>query len=152
MIYVECKPDKALVMSLGIPKKYIRHVGGKSNICKRLERGYGLKGLMDEDPLSTQPPYIKSLEVINELSNFKILHDPHRNNYVIMLSPRLEEWILKIAKEVNINVSNYGLPTNADDLHKVINVKLENFRKLLSDLRDRSKAIKDLERILKERL
>ncbi len=38
MIYTECKPDSALVKTLGIRKKEIIHLGGKPEVCKQLEK------------------------------------------------------------------------------------------------------------------
>ena len=34
IIYVECKPDFKLVEVLGIPRKKIKHVAGKGNVCR----------------------------------------------------------------------------------------------------------------------
>lgn len=39
IVFVECKPDVILVKSvMNIPKRHIIHVGGKSEICKRMEK------------------------------------------------------------------------------------------------------------------
>lgn len=63
MIYTECKPDTALVKTLGIRKREIIHLSGKPEVCKQLEKREKWKGLVDEDPLSVQPPYLKKLRV-----------------------------------------------------------------------------------------
>ena len=150
MILVECKPDMALVNCLGVSMKEIIHCGNKSRICKRLERTRGQIGLVDEDPYSAQPPYISKLKIINNKSGFKILYDPRRNNYLIILSPRLEEWILRAAKEAGVNVKKYGLPPGGDDLHRVVNLRIDKFRELVSDLRSKSRIVRELEKTLKQ--
>jgi len=63
-IYVECYPDEVLVgviaERLRFSKKNIDHRGGKARICKILEEKYcNCIALLDEDPHSTQPPYLK---------------------------------------------------------------------------------------------
>lgn len=153
MIYTECKPDSALVKTLGIQRKQIIHLGGKPGVCKQLEKREHYKGLIDEDPFSLQPPYLKKLQVKENLSNdygFKVLHDNSKNNDLLVLCPRLEEWVLKAAKEADINIKKYNLPDDSEQLHKVINIDINKFEKLVNNLKDKSKMIKALEKSLKE--
>ena len=109
MIYTECKPDSMLVKTLGIPKKEIIHLGGKPEVCKQLEKQENCKGLVDEDPFSIQPSYLKKLHVRENLSDygFRVLNDNFNNNDLIVLCPRLEEWVLKATKEAQIDIKRY---------------------------------------------
>jgi len=51
IIYVvECRPDFKLVKVLGIPKKKIKHVAGKGNVCRVLKKKENSVGMVDEDP------------------------------------------------------------------------------------------------------
>ncbi len=153
-IFVECNPDELLVRKLGIPKKYIRHAGSKGNVCRKLEKSTGNIGLIDEDPESPQPSYIKRL--INASQNLdryhkfgiKVLRDERRDNLVIILSPRLEEWIIASTKELKISIEYYGLPSDGNRLHQNINIHLRKFEKLLGDLENRSERIKILKDLL----
>ncbi len=151
MIYVECKPDFTLVKSLTkIPKKEIIHeMKGKSEVCKKLERQRNCKGLVDEDPLSTQPSYIKKVKLENELFQYelKVFRDESNENRLIVLCPRLEEWILKAAQEADLNVERYHLPNIPGKLHRVINLDLSKFERLLKDLKD-SERLKTLRKLL----
>lgn len=149
MIYVECKPDRALVSSLGVPKRNIIHEGGKSKVCRRLEKSRNSKGLVDEDPLSEQPPYIERLNLIQDRHEIKTLHDNRRGNYLVVLCPRLEEWILKAAKEAEIDLGKYNLPDDAEKLHKIINININKFEKLIAELKGRSKIVAALEKSIK---
>lgn len=152
MIYTECNADTLLIKVLGIPKKKFIHLGGKPQVCKRLEKQEKCKGLVDEDPNRIQSSYLEKMKLKKESSKFeiKILHDDSQNNYLIVLCPRLEEWILKTAKEANIDVRKYNLPNDAVKLHEEINNKLDKFEKLLKDLKD-SKRIKILKKYLEKR-
>jgi len=153
MIYVECDPDKALVSILGVPRKEIFHAGGKGNVCVRLSKTTDSKGLIDEDPESPQLGYLKKLKSCSAeytKYNIKLLSDEKFRNSVIVLSPRLENWILEAAKEAGMNMEEYGLPNNANNLHKVINIKLESFKKLIEEMKQKSKMLKRLERLIRE--
>ena len=152
MIYVECYPDKALVSSFGIPKRKIKHAYAKGNVCNRLEKSKSSKGLVDEDPLSAQPTYIKKLKLLSDEHEIKLLYDEKKQNHLIVLCPRLEEWILKAAKEAKVDVGNYGLPDDADELHKIISAKPRKprrFENLIADIKKRSRMLKTLEGFIK---
>jgi len=149
MICVECKPDVALVNALGVRRREIIHAGNKSRVCKKLEKGKRLKGLVDQDPLSVQPPYIGRLKVIYDQQGIEMRKDTQRGNYLIILKPRLEEWILKAAKEARVDIAKYGLPDNGEKLHRVINTNLAGFRRLLEELIGReAKMINALKGVL----
>lgn len=152
MIFVECKPDRVLVETVtNISRKEIRHAGNKPRVCKELMKRRGCKGLVDEDPWSVQPPYLKKLELIKDSSSFgiKLLHDASRNNYVIVLCPRLEEWILNAAKEMQIDLKKYNLPEDGERFHREININLEKFKKLITELKSSSRRLKKLQNLLK---
>lgn len=151
MMYLECYPDKALVRALGIRKKEIYHAGSKGNVCKKLEKSSKSKGLVDEDPFSTQPSYVGKLKTNSYEYDIKLLYDEKAKNHLIVLCPRLEDWILKAAKEAKVDVENYRLPDDAYELHKIINVKLDNFVHLIEDIKKRSKMLKTLEKVIKSK-
>jgi hypothetical protein len=152
MIYIECKPDSALVKTLGIPKRQVIHLGGKPEVCKQLAKRENCNGLVDEDPFSVQPPYLKKLQEKEDLSDcgLKILNDNAKNNDLIILCPRLEEWVLKATKEADMDISRYNLPDDGEQLHKVINLDIRKFEKLIKDLKGKSEMVKTLEKSVKE--
>lgn len=152
-IYVECKPDFTLVTSITrISKKHIIHAGGKPEMCRRLEKQQHCTGLIDEDPLSIQPSYIEKTEIANDFPEcgIKVLHDKSKDNYLFVLCPRLEDWILKTAQEVNIDAKKYGLPDDPIDLHEKINANLDKFEKLIKSLKE-SKRLKTLKTLLEKK-
>ena len=153
MIYTECKPDSVLAKTLGIPKKEIIHLGGKPEVCKQLEKRKNWMGFIDEDPFSIQPSYLKKLEIHENLSNygFKVLNDNSNNNDLIVLCPRLEEWVLKATKDAEIDIKRYNLPDDGDNLHKVIRLNIDKFEKLIQDLRGMSRMMRALEGSIRER-
>ncbi|DBA54653.1 TPA_asm: hypothetical protein GahPV1_gp16 [Geoglobus ahangari pleomorphic virus 1] len=144
MLYVECYPDESLAISLGVRKRDVIHAHSKGNVCKKLERTKNSKGMVDEDPGSSQPSYIKSLRVEEEKHDLKLLLDPRNGNYLIVVCPNLEEWIIRTAREAGVDLRRMGLPNDPNRLHKVINSNLDKFEKLLSELQGRSKRLETL--------
>lgn len=146
MIYVECKPDFILVNSLGVSKKEIIHGGGKAEVCRKMMKTENCIGLVDEDPASIQPPYLGKLKIKTELSQhgIRILKDDKRNNYLIILCPKLEEWIIKATIEAKIDIEKYNLPKDPDKLHSIININIKKFEKLLVKLKEESSRMRIL--------
>ena len=152
MIFIECKPDLALLKSLtSIPRREITHeFKGKGEICNRLRKLSNCTGLIDEDPDSGQPLYVKEAKLENDLSEheIKVLHHSQTDNRLIVLCPTLEEWILRATRQAGINIRNYSLPNNARRLHREINISLDKFEKLLEDLKGSSSRLKTLKGLL----
>jgi hypothetical protein len=152
MYLVECKPDAILIKTLTLtPRKNIEHAGNKTELLKKLaERYTNSKGIIDEDPLSIQPPHLNRFKEKQDLTpyNIKILHQPSRNNTLIILRPRLEDWILEAAQETNTNLKKYKLPDDPTRLHEQINIQIDKFQKLVEDIEDQSKRLKELKKHL----
>lgn len=151
MIFVECNPDKALVRALGISHREITHAYSKGNVSNFLARKViNAKGLVDEDPLSTQPLYFQNLVIRAEQEGIQVLHDTQRNNRVVVLCPRLEEWILKTAKQESVRVEDFGFSVDPSLFKEGVNLRVQNFEKLLEHLKA-TRRLKALQEILFEK-
>jgi len=137
MIYLECNTDKALVMALGIHKDVIIHSGNKGNVCKNLAKKQKSIGLVDEDPSSAQPSCFGKLKIRSNDNDIKFMYGGENENYLIVLSPRLEDWVIKAAKESGIYMKDYNLPDEAYELHKINFKSMKNFTKLIEDMEKR---------------
>lgn len=149
MIYLECNPDKVLVSALGISSKEIKHAYSKGNVCNTLVKNSNAIGLVNEDPSGSQPGYIKTLQHQAFQHGVKLLVDQRRGNRLIMLCPRLEEWIISAAKEAGINLIDYDLPEDAKQLHKIINLKQSSFNRFVDDIKSSSAKLQTLASFLK---
>ncbi|MCK4307825.1 hypothetical protein KAW50_06345 [candidate division WOR-3 bacterium] len=140
----------SLVQALGISKESLTHEGGTAKVCKKLRKTNNAKGMVDEDLLRSHPNLVKKLRVDNSsLSNkIKIFYNAQKCSYLFVLCPRLEEWVLEAARESDINVTNYALPEDADELHKKVNIKLGKFTNLIHKLKVESERVKNLKRLL----
>ncbi len=148
MIFVECKPDKILVKSL-CPRVKIRHLSNKSEVCRRLHLISNAIGLIDEDPGSPQPPYMDELKIIENpyAHMILILRDPSRGNLVIILRPRLEEWLMELAGRRILE--KYGFPWNSGLIHTLLRLHPEKIRNVINNLlREENEVLLYLRKIL----
>jgi hypothetical protein len=154
MYRVECDPDVALVNSLtSVPERRIMHHHGKNELLRKLLKQNDSVGVIDKDPLSIQPTvYLQRFHVLNysDSDGIEILHHRQGHNRLIILYPRLEEWVIESSRRVNISLRDYNLPTNGNELHEVINFKIKRFEELLDDLKQSSERVKILKRRLTE--
>jgi hypothetical protein len=137
MLLLECLPDETVARTLGCPRRSLQHLAGKSRICKRLAESESDIGLIDEDPDTVQPSYLKDLHLAREEHEILLYRDEERNNRVIVLRPRFEEWLIRTAKFAGINMSDFGLSDRGNDLHREINSRLPNLVRFLEELINR---------------
>ena len=139
MIFVECRPDKLLIKRItGISK--IIHEAGKARICNKLNKYKGVIAVLDEDPGRSQHPYFNNLRNFSnrEFENcpdIKVLTD-FRGNFVVLICPRLEDFVINVARRNKIDLKSFNLPSDPDKLHEIINLNLEKFEKLLDSLKN----------------
>lgn len=132
-MYVECYPDEVLVKTLtGISSKNIKHSGNKSGVFTKLEKTTGKIGLVDQDPGAAMPR--KAANIVWLARPHNIITGDFRSNTVIVLCPRLEDWIIRICSLYKINPLEFGLPASGRELHKVINGNVDKFGNLLGAL------------------
>ena len=138
MIYVECKPDGVLVRQVtGLPSRQVTHeIKGKGEVCNRLTKTRDAVGMVDEDPGKTQPTYMSQISLSRDFANLglKLYLDRNRNNRVVVLRPRLEEWLLRAAADLGLSMRDYGLPERVNRFHRVINHDERKIERLLTAL------------------
>lgn len=139
-VIVECKPDELLAKSLGLNRKEIVHQSSKGEVCNHLMKSEISLAIIDEDPNSSQPKHLDKLTKIEEKFDVRYLQLKSENKTILVLKPRLEEWILKRCKESNIDIKKYHLPSNNKALKDVINYHLPYFEKLLNELKKKDEG------------
>lgn len=144
MIFLECNADKTLLTSLGIQSQEICHVFSKGNVCNRLRKTKNCLGLVDEDPGSGQPQYMGTLTLVSHNNAVKLLSEENNQNKLVVLCPRLEDWIVEAAKQAEVDLASYHLPENGNGLHKVVNTRLDEFERLIKDMKEASQRLKHL--------
>ena len=108
-------------------------------------------GIIDEDPGSSQPSHLKKFRLKQDLSEhgLAMLEENDSGKKLVIIKPRLEEWLLRAGKESAISFKEYNLPETGKDLHKVINTNLERLKLVLKELlEERCVRLQKLEEIL----
>ena len=138
-VLVECYHDVALVRSLGVPIRRVGHELSKGNVLRTLARSSGRAiGIVDADPgkpHSNPSEMAKYQEDVDErgLRLMKHRDDPHKS--LVIIHPRLEEWLLARAEACGIQPAEYGLPPTARDMHRSARCdRKPGFGRFLADL------------------
>ena len=139
MIYVEGKADQLLAQRLSkLPHREVRPVGDKSETLARLGGEVENLAMVDEDPTEAQPIQLFRMQSIANLTDagLKVYADRRRGNRVIVICPRLEDWLIAAAEDVGIELParRYNLPQNPISLHRAINRDLRKLERLIDNL------------------
>lgn len=153
-IVIECNPDEALLKVLGYTRKMITHQSSKGEVINYLKRNPSAIGIVDDDPGSAKPTYF--LEFSPETENKFGIESyviSKLQTRLIVIKPRLEEWVLQNASELNVNPVHYSIPTTGHELHKVINTRIPKFKDLLNEmLSKKSPALNHLKLLIENKV
>lgn len=133
-VFLECKPDETLAVALGVPSRIIIHCHGKGRVSKNLRKQSGVTGVVDEDPGNTETPTLKKYAEVSTNYSLRLKLDKVQNNRLIVVCPKLEDWVIETAKATGVKMAKYNLSENPNVLHADINYRLPNFQRLLAEL------------------
>ena len=135
MIFVECYSDEFFLKCLGIPKRRIKHEGGKTKVIARIGQNGRRTGVIDEDPGDNLPVEFMVYEEIDSVGGIsKFTRKSDDSKEIIVIKPKLEPWLIKKANDNNILLQRYNLPNDSKELHKINPYNRPNYRRFLSDL------------------
>jgi len=142
-ILVECYPDAALLRALGVSKKQLRHERCKGEVVKRVRKFDFATGLIDEDPASAQPRDLDNYKQLQAAEGLRLLaRRDDKNKRLIIVCPRLEDWLIARAKSSGIRPKDYGLPSDPDKLHSIPRYEQkEGFCRFLVELKERDSGM-----------
>ncbi len=151
-ILVECYPDAALLRALGVSKKQLRHEGGKGEVVKQVRKFDCATGLIDEDPASAQPRDLDNYKEVQAMEGLRLLaRRDDKNKRLIIVCPRLEDWLIQRAKSSGIRPKDYGLPSDPDKLHSIPRYEQkEGFCRFLAELKEQDSGMHLLRRWILE--
>jgi hypothetical protein len=134
-LFVECKPDETLAIALGVSKRDLIHAGNRAGVCAQVSRRSGTTGMVDEDPETAPQRYMKSLDERPMEHEVRALYDSQRQNRLVVICPRLEDWLVQSAKSSGLKMTDFGFESdNGRHLHREINHRLENLDRLVKQL------------------
>ena len=151
-ILVECYPDETLLRLLGVSRKQVRHERCKGEVVKRILKFDCATGLIDEDPSSAQPRDLDNYKQVQAAEELHLLtRRDDKNKRLIIVCPRLEDWLIQRAKASGIRPEDYGLPSDPDKLHSIPRYEQkEGFCRFLAELKERDSGMHLLRRWILE--
>ena len=117
-VCVECDPDGLVLEKAGIDGAIIFHEGGIGRVTYKVDSRPGTAGMIDEDPEGTIPRALANFEQFGQEHGMKLLYrynSPMQT--LVVLCPRLEEWLYARAREIGVDPDKYGLPSDPDRYH-----------------------------------
>lgn len=142
-IAVECYPDEAVLRALGVPRKQLLHEARKGEVFNWLKKNAGAVGMVDEDPASAQPRDLSSYQQREAAEGLRLLiRRGNSRQRLIIVCPRLEEWLMQRARVCGVDPQQYYLPDTPKGLHDIPRYELKDgFPRFLADLSSRDKGM-----------
>jgi hypothetical protein len=128
-IFPECFLDQELLLLLGVTRKQINKATDIADVMKKfgqeVYRDSKAVGFVDLNETNSQPSRLQKFQDVREQDDLIWKQGSESKHILIVVRPRLEDWIYKAAHSVGINPaqSPYHLPKSAKDLHDNITAK-----------------------------
>lgn len=151
-IVPECYIDTNLAEYL-LDSHGVNHQKGCNAVAKKMMES-NLKdqfsiGIIDND--KRQHSYVSEFAEIAHTQHVTLLKHKERPHYFVRISPAMDQFLLDCAAEQGVNLQDYGLPTELEELTKVTkDVKAKNdtrFKELFKSLKE-SEEMKKLRSVL----
>jgi hypothetical protein len=138
-IAVECHPDEAVLRALGVPRKRVLHEARKGEVFNWLKKNAGGVGMVDEDPDSTPPRDLLSYQQVQAAEGLLLLvRQGSSGQRLIVVRPRLEDWLIQRARVCGVDPRQYQLPGSAKELHGIPRYEQKDgFQRFLGELNGR---------------
>ena len=135
----ECYVDTNLTETLtGI---ICNHQKGCANVVKQMQEKRSDRfalGIIDKDKRTVG--YVSEFTLVASNEWLEVLKHQTRPHYLIYIIPAVEGFMLRAAEEANVNLADYGLPTELEQLKKVSKQQASKrdhrFARLFTALRD----------------
>ena len=118
IVVPECYVDTNLMNVL--LNKSCNHQKGCATVCKTLDVKLSDQfaiAVIDKD--KKEPKALEQFEQIGESEHIIASKHQTRLHYLIQIKPAIEMFVLDAAEELNVNLADYGLPTELNELRKI---------------------------------
>jgi len=142
-IAVECYADEVVLRELGVPRKQVLHEARKGEVFNWLKRTRDAVGMVDEDPDSAQPYDRSNYRQVQVSEGLMLLvRQGSSGQRLIVVCPRLEDWLMRRAEVCGIDPRQYHLPDTPKALHDIPRYEQKDgFRRFLSELAGRDEGM-----------
>ena len=142
-IIPECFADTNLIETITDSFNSYNHQKGCNKVSitmqsPMLNDSFAL-GIIDKD--KHQIKYLDKFENIATSGDLYLFKHPQKHHYIIQISPALENFILKSAEELKVNLTNFGLPNELNLLRKTTKTPTSRnnpkLRRLFTELKNK---------------
>jgi hypothetical protein len=142
-IIPECYTDTNLVETITGSFNTFNHQKSCNEVSKTMQEkladSFAL-GIIDKD--KRQINYLNEFKLSVSSEDLFLFKHPLKHHYIIQISPAIESFILKSAKEVGVSLRTYGLPEDLNGLKKITKRQTSrnnpNLRRLFSHLKNKN--------------
>ena len=141
----ECYADTALINLLAPANTRIDHIFGIRNVVQEMKSiaenrpNFTVVGIIDNDKRS--PAYFDDFVLIDQFEKITFKKRSDTNQYLITLDKAIETFLLWNAGKINLDITQYGFPTNLKQFCKAVKRTTigydPNYLQLLTDLHTR---------------
>lgn len=150
-IIPECYVDTNLVSTLlgGIG---VNHQKSCNKVVARMKDKYGddfAVGIIDKD--KRRPGYLDEFQPIASSQHLALYKHPQKPHYIVTVAPAAEGFLLSVAAEAGVSLSDYRLPSDLKGLLKLTkHIVTNNDSRLMRLFRDLSSVgeLSQLKRVL----
>ncbi len=120
-IIPECYVDTKLIKVAVPPQTKYNHQKGCSNVIKTMQQKFNddfALGIIDKD--KQIQAYVEQFDLIyNVPDTLQLLKHPYCHHYLIFICPAVEKWIIVNANEVELSLTDFGLPHDFNQLKSI---------------------------------
>jgi len=117
-IIPECFLETFIIKVLEYGKQDHKH--GIGNVLNGLDENYENKlgiGIIDND--RNKPTKFQNYITIKKENNLELFKHKEKNNYLIVINPASEKWLINILGNEGLNITDFGLPEKLSDLTNI---------------------------------
>ena len=120
VVIPECYIDTNLIETIAPPRKGYNHQKGCGTVTRLMQTklidGFAL-GIIDRDKHEVK--YLEEFDVVIDKTNLKLHKHRNKHHYIIQIAPAIEQFILECSTQANLNILDYGFPSDIPSLTKI---------------------------------
>jgi len=119
-IIPECYIDTCLTETITSCFNQFNHQKGCNTVCKVMQEKFGdsfALGIIDKDKRKVL--YLLEFNLVASNDSLFVYKHKLKPHYIIQITPAIEQFFLKAANEIGVDITSYGLSPNIKELTKV---------------------------------
>jgi len=149
-ILTECYIDTNLLETLVPPVRGYNHQKGcntVANVMKKQLNDKGAIALIDNDKREIN--YIQEFERIANTTSLSLFKHRNKPHFIIRIDPAIDDFILKSAHDMDVDITSFGLPDSLKDFTKITKQKTSKSEPKFKQLFNKIKSAEEVKVLTK---